>query len=113
MLDHADKEYFHHCRKFSWTTVLLVFIIWKSSSPPPPLQLNMLRSWLDGMSNSVDDLLGLEAQDFLLSKTEVIGKAKEKPGGQESVKNSLVAGCQWLTPVILATQGAEIRRIKV
>jgi hypothetical protein len=24
-----------------------------------------------------------------------------------------VAGCQWLTPVILATQEAEIRRIEV
>jgi hypothetical protein len=29
------------------------------------------------------------------------------------LKNSQVAGCWWLTPVILATQGAEIRRVVV
>jgi hypothetical protein len=28
-------------------------------------------------------------------------------------KSSTFAGCQWLTPVILATQEAEIRRIQV
>jgi hypothetical protein len=34
--------------------------------------------------------------------------------GQENVfKNSKWAGHQWLTPVILATQEAEIRRIMV
>jgi hypothetical protein len=29
------------------------------------------------------------------------------------VKNEVIAGCQWLTPVILATQKAEIRRIMI
>jgi hypothetical protein len=29
------------------------------------------------------------------------------------IKNTLGAGCQWLRPVILATQEAEIRRIAV
>jgi hypothetical protein len=29
------------------------------------------------------------------------------------IKKSTGAGCQWLTPVILATQEAEIRRITV
>jgi hypothetical protein len=29
------------------------------------------------------------------------------------IKNCTKAGCQWLTPVITATQEAEIRRIKV
>jgi hypothetical protein len=29
------------------------------------------------------------------------------------IKKSEKAGCQWLKPVILATQEAEIRRIKV
>jgi hypothetical protein len=29
------------------------------------------------------------------------------------LKNYQSAGCQWLTPVILATQEAEIRRIMV
>jgi hypothetical protein len=28
-------------------------------------------------------------------------------------KNPLVAGCRWLTPLILATQEAEIRKIAV
>jgi hypothetical protein len=27
--------------------------------------------------------------------------------------NTIAAGCQWLTPVILGTQEAEIRRIEV
>jgi hypothetical protein len=31
----------------------------------------------------------------------------------ENVKSSSVAGCQWLTPIILAIQEAEIRRIEV
>jgi hypothetical protein len=30
-----------------------------------------------------------------------------------TLKNPLLAGCQWLTPMILATQEAEIRRIMV
>jgi hypothetical protein len=30
-----------------------------------------------------------------------------------SIKKIIGTGCQWLTPVILATQEAEIRRITV
>jgi hypothetical protein len=32
---------------------------------------------------------------------------------QPALESGIVARCQWLTPVILATQEAEIRRIAV
>jgi hypothetical protein len=46
--------------------------------------------------------------DLSLAEVAVIC---HKPKGQESAEKSDPAGCQWLMPVILATQEAEIRRI--
>jgi hypothetical protein len=42
-----------------------------------------------------------------------VGAYKKIPETRDFIKNSNIAGHQWLTHVILATQEAEIRRIMV